>query len=131
MGAARQRPAVGLVVITRNRRSRLLATLSRLGALPGRPPIVVVDNASVDGTSAAVRADFPDVRVLRLARNEGAVARNHGVALLDSRYVAFSDDDSWWDAEALPRRSPPSTPIPDSVCWPRPPASGPVSGPTP
>ncbi|WP_269856922.1 glycosyltransferase family 2 protein [Streptomyces sp. RPT161] len=103
MSAARQRPAIGLVVITRNRRSRLLATLSRLGALPGRPPIVVVDNASVDGTSAAVRADFRDVRVLRLARNEGAVARNHGVALFDSRYVAFSDDDSWWDAEALPR----------------------------
>ncbi|MCQ4046717.1 glycosyltransferase family 2 protein [Streptantibioticus rubrisoli] len=103
MGTSRQHPAVGIVVITRDRRSQLLATLDRLDALPGRPPIVVVDNASVDGTSAAVRAGFPHVRLLRLPRNEGAVARNHGVALLDSHYVAFSDDDSWWEPEALPR----------------------------
>jgi GT2 family glycosyltransferase len=103
MGTARQRPAVGIVVITRDRRSQLLATLNRLDALPGRPPMVVVDNASADGTCDAVRADFAHVRLLRLPRNQGAVARNHGVALLESRYVAFSDDDSWWEPEALPR----------------------------
>ncbi|MGW3493621.1 glycosyltransferase family 2 protein [Streptomyces sp. NPDC001020] len=102
-GTSRQRPDVGIVVITRNRRAQLLATLDRLDELPGRPPIMVVDNASTDGTSAAVGAAFPDVRLLRLSRNEGAVARNHGVALLDSRYVAFSDDDSWWEPDALPR----------------------------
>ncbi len=103
MDASCQRPAVGIVVITRDRRAQLLAALGRLDALPGQPPIVVVDNASTDGTPAAVRARFPHVRLLRLPRNEGAVARNHGVTLLGSRYVAFSDDDSWWEPEALSR----------------------------
>lgn len=92
---------VGVVVITRNRRERVLRSLDRLGGLPEAPPIVVVDNASRDGTVPAVRARHPGVRVLPLGSNEGAVARNHGVLALDTPYVAFSDDDSWWHPGAL------------------------------
>jgi Glycosyl transferase family 2 len=39
----------------------------------------VVDNASRDGTTAAVRRDYPRVSVLRLRRNRRAAARNAGV----------------------------------------------------
>jgi glycosyltransferase involved in cell wall biosynthesis len=62
---------------------------------------VVLDNASVDDTAGEAEA-FPDVQVLRLNRNLAAAARNLGVALARTPYVAFSDDDSWWAADALP-----------------------------
>jgi GT2 family glycosyltransferase len=94
---------VGVVVATRDRRDDLLRTLDQLEALPERPPIVVVDNASGDGTAAAVGAAFPRVGLLALQRNRGAYARNLGVERLSTPLVAFCDDDSWFEAGALRR----------------------------
>ncbi len=90
-----------MVIATRNRRPELLRTLGRLHRLPERPPVIVVDNASADGSAAAVREHFPAVVLRVLPRNAGAAARNVGVALAATPYVAFSDDDSWWDPGAL------------------------------
>jgi GT2 family glycosyltransferase len=92
-----------VVIMTRNRRAGLLRTLDTLAKLPERPVVVVVDNGSGDGTAAAVRAEHPDVRVVPLGRNHGAVARTIGVHLARTPYVAFSDDDSWWEPGALTR----------------------------
>ncbi|WP_255307936.1 glycosyltransferase family 2 protein [Streptomyces marincola] len=92
---------IGVVIATRNRATGLLATLDRLTALPERPPITVVDNASDDGTRALLASRFPAVRVLALPANLGAPARNKGVLALPARYIAFSDDDSWWEPGAL------------------------------
>jgi N-acetylglucosaminyl-diphospho-decaprenol L-rhamnosyltransferase len=94
---------VSVVVATRNRVDALASTLSRLLALPERPPVIVVDNGSSDRTVAMVRRDFPGVRLVALGRNGGAVARNFGVAAATTAYVAFADDDSWWSPGALAR----------------------------
>jgi GT2 family glycosyltransferase len=94
-------PAVAVVIATRNRGAELLRTLARLRALPERPPIVVVDNGSTDGTAELVRASDPGLRVVALRRNHGGAARTVGARLIDSPYVAFSDDDSWWAPGAL------------------------------
>ncbi|HYO33908.1 MAG TPA: glycosyltransferase [Nocardioidaceae bacterium] len=67
-----------------------------------RDPVILVDNGSTDGTLAAV-AGFPHVQVVELSRNHGAVARNVGVAMARTPYVAFADDDSWWAPGALDR----------------------------
>jgi GT2 family glycosyltransferase len=87
---------VTVVVATRNRCSSLVGVLERLRALPERPPIVVVDNGSSDGTQDSVQRRFPDVRLIRLERNAGASARSIGARHASTPYVAFSDDDSWW-----------------------------------
>ncbi|WP_461030861.1 glycosyltransferase family 2 protein, partial [Streptomyces sparsus] len=94
-------PPVGVVIATRNRADRLAETLRRLTGLPERPPVVVVDNGSTDGTGDLVTRRFPQVRLLSPGRNLGAVARNHGVAALGTPYVAFCDDDSWWAPGSL------------------------------
>lgn len=96
-------PRLAVVVITRDRCGELLATLDRLAALPERPPVVVVDNGSGDGTVAAVRERHPRVDLVALPRNLGAAARNVGVARVDEPYVAFCDDDTSWDPGALGR----------------------------
>lgn len=92
-----------VVVITHNRRDELLHTLGRLAELPERPPVLVTDNASTDGTADAVARDHPRMRLLRSPHNLGAVGRNVAVRDVRTPYVAFCDDDSWWEPGSLAR----------------------------
>lgn len=92
---------LGVVVATRNRAFSLLASLERLASVDGAPPVLVVDNASTDGTPEIVRFRFPQVEVVALERNQSAAARNIGVEKLGCRYIAFCDDDSWWAPGSL------------------------------
>ncbi|GAA4130115.1 glycosyltransferase [Actinomadura keratinilytica] len=64
--------AVTAVVVTFNRRDLLAEALTALRAQTRAPDrIVVVDNASSDGTAAMVRDRFPGVDLLELPRNIG------------------------------------------------------------
>lgn len=102
-------PVVVAVVLTRNRRDQVLETL---GAIAGqtRPParIVVVDNASTDGTPDAIEQAFPDVELVRSAINNGpAAGRSLGleVAFADEAVEAvwLVDDDTVPSPESLAR----------------------------
>ncbi|HLL88959.1 MAG TPA: glycosyltransferase, partial [Tepidisphaeraceae bacterium] len=89
---------VTFLISTYNRRDVLLDTLARLPAcgLPaGRFEIIVVDNASTDGTADAVAARFPHVRLIREATNRGPCSKNAGLAIARGAYVVFLDDDSF------------------------------------
>ncbi len=92
---------VSVVIATHNRARLLLRTLERLVALPEQPRVIVVDNGSRDDTGRLVKRAFPSVRVVRLKRNRGAAARTIGAHVATTPYVAFSDDDCWWEAGAL------------------------------
>jgi GT2 family glycosyltransferase len=94
-------PRVAVVVITHQRRDEVLLALTRLRDLPERPHVVLVDNGSTDGTAVAVRSHFPQVELIASPDNLGAVGRNLGVGRLDTPYVAFCDDDTWWDPGSL------------------------------
>jgi GT2 family glycosyltransferase len=89
---------VAVVVVSRNRRDDLLASLPRHEA-----PVLLVDNASTDDTVATVRQEHPEVTVLTLDRNVGARARTIGVERAGTPFVAFADDDSWWAPGDLAR----------------------------
>jgi GT2 family glycosyltransferase len=99
MNAAR----VTVVVLSHNRVEQVLKTLAKLVALPDRPSIVLVDNASTDGTSERVSLRYPSIRVVTSKANLGAAGRNLGVACVVTEYVAFCDDDTWWQADSLSR----------------------------
>ncbi|HXH05063.1 MAG TPA: glycosyltransferase family 2 protein [Vicinamibacterales bacterium] len=87
----------------------LLACLESLRAAPPRLPheILVVDNASTDGSGAAVRARFPEVRVLALPDNRGfAAAVNAGIRASDAggaRLVLLLNSDTLVPAGAVDR----------------------------
>jgi GT2 family glycosyltransferase len=84
--------------MSRNRREELLASLPRHEA-----PVVLVDNASSDGSVDAVRSALPEVTVLPLDENVGSYARTMGVQRAGTPFVAFADDDSWWAPGDLAR----------------------------
>lgn len=94
---------VSVVIITHNRRAELLRTLAYMTALPDPAPVVVVDNASTDGTCDAVAERFGQVTLLRSEHNLGSLGRNRAVRDVTTPYVAFCDDDTWWEPGALRR----------------------------
>ncbi|MFI6761419.1 glycosyltransferase family 2 protein [Micromonospora sp. NPDC050417] len=66
-------PAVSVVVVsyqTRDLIRRALGTL-RTSSPAGSYEVIVVDNASTDGSAEAVENEFPEARVVRLTRNVG------------------------------------------------------------
>jgi len=78
---------LSVVVPTRNTRQLTLACLAALAAAAAVRPelaaieVVLVDDAGDDGTAEAVAARHPDVRVIRLERQEGFTrAANRGLA---------------------------------------------------
>ncbi|AKM32300.1 glycosyl transferase [Pandoraea faecigallinarum] len=97
----RRDPRLTVVVLSHRRPFELRRTLRRLVALPERPSIIVVDNGSDRSLMDMVREQFPDVTLLRSATNLGACARNIGVRHARTPYVAFCDDDTWWEPGSL------------------------------
>jgi len=87
------------VVVTRNRLGLLREALEAILGQT-RPPdhVLVVDNASTDGTQEAVRREFPAVELLRLEVNEGATGGFHaGLEAARARgadWLWLLDDDS-------------------------------------
>lgn len=69
--------------------------------------IVVVDNASTDGTVRAVRElirQYPFVSLVELScHNNAAAARNAGLELANGEYVWFIDSDDWVADGAIDR----------------------------
>jgi GT2 family glycosyltransferase len=90
-------------MITRDRGEQIRIALGHLLEMPERPQVIVVDNGSSDRTAEIARAMGPRVEVIALGRNLGGAGRNVGVARAETPYIAFSDDDSWWQPGALAR----------------------------
>ena len=89
-------PYVSFVLATYNRRAVVAETLARVHqcGLDRRDyEIVVVDNASNDGTVEAISPQG-DV-VVRLRRNAGSCAKADGVDRAGGRFIVFLDDDSY------------------------------------
>ena len=88
-------PLVSVVILTWNRRVRLLRTLAELGrATYSHREVIVIDNASQDGTPEAVREGHPSVRLISLPYNTGVAGWNEGFRVAEGKYVVVLDDDS-------------------------------------
>jgi GT2 family glycosyltransferase len=88
-------PRVGAVVVSFNTRDLLLQCLESLYAHAGVPlAVVVVDNASTDGSAAAARARFPAATVIESPANVGfSRANNLGLAAVGGTYVLVLNSD--------------------------------------
>jgi GT2 family glycosyltransferase len=89
------------VVLTHNRKKEVLHTIGQMRRTQEEPAIIVVDNASSDGTGVQIANQYPSVQVLRMDSNIGAAARNAGIRHAKTKYVALCDDDTWWTDGSL------------------------------
>jgi N-acetylglucosaminyl-diphospho-decaprenol L-rhamnosyltransferase len=93
MGSAPARVAV--VVVSFNTRDELLRCLSSLVAVRLPLEVVVVDNASTDGSAEAARRAFPTARVIESSSNEGyAKANNRGWRATAAPFVLLLNSDT-------------------------------------
>jgi hypothetical protein len=77
---------IGVVIVSFNTCDLLRACLASLEPCQIPLRIVVVDNASHDGSAAMVCREFPQVELLALDQNVGfAAANNRGLALLEQQ----------------------------------------------
>src|SRR5687767_6987860 len=91
-------PLVSIIIPARNARHTLGLLLDDLTemALDGRAEVIVVDDASVDGTAELVDRRAQELGGLRLVTGPGggpAAARNAGAAAAAGNWLAFTDAD--------------------------------------
>ncbi len=96
---------ISVLVVNHNGRDHLRHCLEQLASQAGTyGEIVVVDNASTDGSAAMVRADFPHCRLLVLDDNIGfGAANNRAAEAAAGELLLLLNSDAWLEAGALPR----------------------------
>jgi GT2 family glycosyltransferase/glycosyltransferase involved in cell wall biosynthesis len=107
--AAAPMPTVTVVVVNLDGKAMLRACLESLEGQaydPEQVEVVLIDNASTDGSVAMVRERFPRVRVLVNDTNTGfAPAVNQGAEVAGGEYLALLNNDAvadpLWLAEAV------------------------------
>jgi GT2 family glycosyltransferase len=88
---------LSVVIVTYNSAAHVAACLRSVSrAVEGiGAELILVDNASTDGTAAIVRRDFPHVRAIEHRTNMGfAAGVNAGLAAAAGRYVAWINPDA-------------------------------------
>jgi len=92
---------VSVIIVSWNARDYLRKCLASLSSNVCQFPmeIIVVDNASSDGSPDYVESEYPNVRLIRNAENMGfAKANNIGVSISSGDYLCFVNS----DVEVLP-----------------------------
>lgn len=83
-----------VVVVTWRGRELLESCLAHLAAQTELHRVIVVDNASEDGTAELVRERFPEMTLIEMGRNAGfGAAVNAGVAVGDGEAVVLVNND--------------------------------------
>jgi len=97
-----------VIVVSWNVRDLLRRCLASLSASPSAASprieieIIVVDNASADGSADMVRAEFPQVRLIANDENRGfTAANNQGLAASQGRHLLLLNPDTEIVGDAL------------------------------
>jgi len=98
-------PMVSIIIPTYNRRReliRLVKSIKQSDHPKESIEIIVVDDASTDGTYDVIKKRFPDVKVVRnTKRKMTSGARNTGVKFSKGEYLFFVDHDNVIDRKAI------------------------------
>ena len=89
-------PLVTVVVVTLNNLNLLRNCLTSLYAQDyGAIEIVVVDNGSDEDVRDMLAAEFPEIRMVRLDKNQGfAGGNNRGIEISQGKYIALINNDA-------------------------------------
>jgi glycosyltransferase involved in cell wall biosynthesis len=88
-------PRASIVITSRNRREDLNCALRSAIAQTADVEVLVIDDASTDGTTEMVRREFPEVRLYRSERPLGLVVqRNRAAKMARAPVIVSIDDDA-------------------------------------
>jgi len=91
-------PFVSIIVVNYNGKHFLGECFASLGNLKyprDKFEVILVDNASIDGSVQYVREDFPWINILELDKNYGfCKPNNDGVKIAKGEYVVFLNNDT-------------------------------------
>ena len=88
-------PLTSIVITTRNRKEELRNALVSAMAQTAPLEVIVIDDASTDGTSEMVRDEFPGVRVHKSETARGLIVqRNFAAQLATAPVIVSLDDDA-------------------------------------
>ncbi len=91
---------LSIVIVNWNVRDLLRQCLQSIQSTNAE--IIIVDNASTDGSVEMVRAEFPGVHIITNADNRGfPAANNQGLAIAQGRYVLLLNPDTELTGDAL------------------------------
>jgi N-acetylglucosaminyl-diphospho-decaprenol L-rhamnosyltransferase len=99
-------PDVSIVIVSYNTESLLAPVLKALEAGQGelRVQIIVVDNASRDGSVEFLKREFPNVELLQNPVNQGfGRANNLALPMMRGRYVLLLNTDAFVSPDTLPK----------------------------
>lgn len=97
-------PLVSIVTICWNRKADICESLSKIREIDySNMEVIVVDNASEDGTQETIEREFPEVRLIKMFRNIGIEAYNIGFKNAKGEYIIILDDDSFPQKDAVQR----------------------------
>lgn len=104
--SARRRPHLSIVSVAWNHADEigefLSATAAAIAQAGLRAEIIIVDNASRDGTADLIEQRFPGVLLIRNARNRGfAEGSNQGLAAATGRHLLLLNPDARPNGPAL------------------------------
>jgi N-acetylglucosaminyl-diphospho-decaprenol L-rhamnosyltransferase len=91
-----KQPAISIIIVNWNTKVLLRQCLISLrGANGVRTEVIVVDNASTDGSPEMVKKDFPRVRLIRCLTNSGMGSGNNaGMKVAKGRYFILLNSDT-------------------------------------
>ncbi|MFN7932174.1 MAG: glycosyltransferase family 2 protein [Bryobacteraceae bacterium] len=97
--------SVTVIIVNLNRLELLRKALASLLLQPHpNTEVIVVDNASTDGSADMVAREFPEARIIRNTTNKGfCEANNQGIAIATGEFIALLNNDAeaepgWLDA---------------------------------
>ena len=98
-------PSVSIVIPTHNRKQkliRLLQSIKESDYPQEKIEVIIVDDASTDGTADSIRKLFPQVNIIRNREEKlPSTCRSLGIRNSRSNYVLLVDDDNVLDSFAI------------------------------
>lgn len=97
-------PLVTVNILSFNRKDELRNTLTKVYEQDYKNiEVIVVDNASSDGSAEMVKNEFPSVQLIQMKKNIGIAGWNEGFKVAKGEYVLVLDDDAYPESKAVSR----------------------------
>src|SRR3954453_10382370 len=87
-------PQATILIVTKNRKNDLRKAVASALMQTAPLEVLVIDDASTDGTSDMIRSEFPSVRLHRVEQSQGYIGhRNRGAEMAAAAPIVITIDD--------------------------------------